>query len=157
MRNAPLVMYPVGRFFWLFWLCAALGLVGAASTFWLVSEGQIGRWIAVISIVTWIVIGVACLPLIFRNNTVSWLVWDGQDWRCLDSGRNEIFQTIASVVVILDVQKGLLLRLIGISHNASHNASHMHQWVWLYKGFAPLGWHGLRCAVYSRQHPTKTA
>jgi hypothetical protein len=152
MRNAPLVMYPVGRFLGLYWLCAALVLVGAALTFWLVSEGQIGRWIAVISIVTWLVIGVASFPLIFRKNTASWLVWNGQDWRCLDSGRNEIFQTIASVVVILDVQKGLLLQLIGTSHNAS-----MHQWVWLYKGFAPAGWHGLRCAVYSRQHPTKTA
>jgi len=153
MRNAPLVMYPVGRFLGVYWLCAALVWIGAVLTFWLIHQGQIARWIAAISVFIWVVVSVACLPLISRKNTASWLVWDGQDWRCLDSVHNETSQTIASVVVIWDVQKGLLLRLIG----ASHNAAHRDQWVWLYKGFAPAQWHGMRCAVYSRQLPMKTA
>jgi len=152
MRNAPLVTYPVGRFLGISWLCAALVWVGAVLTFWLISQGQIGRWIAAISVFTWVVTSLACLPLIARQNTASWLVWDGQDWRCLDSAHHDTFQTIARVMVIADVQKGLLLRLIGTSHNASRR----DQWVWLYKGFAPAQWHGMRCAVYSRQDPIMT-
>lgn len=153
MRNAPLVMYPVGRFLWPFWLCTALVWIGVVLMFGLVSQGQIGRWMAGISIFTGVFIGMACLPMMAHKNTASWLVWDGQDWCCLDGGHNAIFQTMASVVVVLDVQKGLLLRLTGTSHKASR----MQQWVWLYKGFAPAHWHGMRCAVYSRQHPMKTA
>ena len=146
MRNAPLVMYPVGHFLWIFWLCGGLGLVGAVLTGWLLNEGRIGLWGAGISMCTLLIAGTACLPLAFRKKTTCWLDWDGQVWRCLDDVQNETAQTISSVVVILDIQQALLLRLMG----ASMDVSGLQQWVWLYKGFAPEQWHDIRCAVYSR-------
>jgi len=146
MRNAPLVMYPVGHFLWIFCLCGGLGLGGAMLTGWLLYAGQIGLWIAGISMLTLFAVGTACLPLAFRSPPICWLDWDGQVWRCLDHAQNETAQNVSNVVVILDVQEALLLRLIG----SSLDVSGLQQWVWLYKGFAPAQWHDIRCAVYSR-------
>ena len=145
MRNAPLVMYPVGHFLWIFWLCGGLGLGGAILTGWLLSVGQIGIWLAVLSVLTLFAIGAACLPLALRKKTTCWLLWNGQVWRCLDDEQNETAQSVSSVLVILDLQQALLLRLIG----SSVDVPGTQQWVWLYKGFAPVKWHDMRCAVYS--------
>jgi len=146
MRNAPLVMYPVGHFLWIFWLCGGLWLGGAILTGWLLYAGQIGLWIAGISMCTLFAVGTACLPLALRTPPTCWLDWDGHVWRCLDHAQNETAQKVSNVVVILDVQQALLLRLIG----SSLDVSGLQQWVWLYKGFAPAQWHDIRCAVYSR-------
>lgn len=145
MRNAPLVMYPVGHFLWIFWLCGGLGLGGAILTGWLLSVGQIGIWLALVSVLTLFAVGAAGLPLALRKKTICWLHWNGQVWRCLDDEQNETAQTVSSVVVILDLQQALLLRLTG----ASVDVPGTQQWVWLYKGFAPVQWHDMRCAVYS--------
>jgi hypothetical protein len=91
-------------------------------------------------------VGTACLPLAFRHPPTRWLGWDGHVWRCLDHAQNETAQNVSNVVVILDVQQALLLRLIG----SDLDVSGLQQWVWLYKGFAPAQWHDIRCAVYSR-------
>ena len=146
MRNAPLVMYPVGHFLWIFWLCGGLGLGGAILTGWLFSVGQIASWLALISMLTLLAVGAACLPLAVRKKTTCWLHWNGQVWRCLDDEKNKTAQTVSSVIVILDVQQALLLRLTG----SSLDVPGTQEWVWLYKGFAPVKWHDMRCAVYSR-------
>ena len=145
MRNAPLVMYPVGHFLWIFWLCGGLGLGGAILTGWLFSVGQIASWLALISVLILLAVGAACLRLALRKKTTYWLHWNGQVWRCLDDEQNETAQTVSSVIVILDVQQALLLRLTGSSVDVPGS----QEWVWLYKGFAPVKWHDLRCAVYS--------
>lgn len=138
-------MYPVGHFLWIVWLCGGLGLGSALLTGWLFIPGQIGLWLAAISMCTLFAVGIASLPIAFQKKTIHWLDWNGQVWCCLDDARNETDQIVDSVVVILDVQQALLLRLTG----SSADVPGTQQWVWLYKGFAPAQWHDIRCAVYS--------
>ena len=147
MHNAPLVQYPVGRFAWAVWCCAVLGVTAALLTGWLFYVDQLSpRWTLFSGGLVGLV-AVVWLRSSWRAPQLAWLVWDGQGWQWwLDEDGQEV-QHLCSLSVQADFQQVLLLHVT--SEARAHRAT-FQKWVWLYKGFAPAKWHGLRCAVYSR-------
>lgn len=151
MTNAPLVIYPVGRFYWGAGVCLVLWLIGGTLNISLLLKQQIRPEYAMASglvllavAVAWVRAGAgagASLP--------RWLVWDGQKWHWAADALGEPLLPVSRVDVQLDFQQILLLRLIMFP--SQDRNSPLQEWVWLYKGFAPELWHGIRCAVYSRQ------
>jgi hypothetical protein len=148
MHDAPLVKYPVGRFAWVQWGVAFLSALSALLTGWLLFRDQISSeralcaW-ALLTLVTAIAVRVARYP-----SAPTWLVWDGQCWQGWHDVEGEQITPLTGLTVQADFQQAMLLML----HLNPAIAAHcpFPKWVWLYKGFAPAKWHGLRCAVYSR-------
>jgi toxin CptA len=147
MHNAPLVQYPVGRFAWAVWGCALLGVTAALLTGWLFYEDQLSP--------AWTLFSGGLVGLVAavwvrssrRPSESAWLVWDGQGWQWwLDEDGRRVHH-LSTLSVQADFQQVLLLHLA--LQTRDHRAT-LQKWVWLYKGFAPEKWHGLRCAVYSR-------
>lgn len=149
MQDAPLVKYPVGRFAWVRWIVASLSVLSALLTGWLLYWDQIGSeralysW-GLLALVATFAMRLARLPL-----EPTWLVWDGLCWQGWHDEGGEQVTPLTGLTVQVDFQQTMLLML---HRNPAAAANHapFPKWVWLYKGFAPLKWHGLRCAVYSQ-------
>jgi hypothetical protein len=77
-------------------------------------------------------------------------VWDGQCWQGWHDEGGEQITPLAGLTIQADFQQTMLLMLHPHPAAAAANDAPFPKWVWLYKGFAPAQWHGLRCAVYSR-------
>ena len=147
MHNAPLVKYPVGRFAWGTRLAVLLGGLAMGLPTALYLQDQIRP--------VWAGVSVACVvlaALLWSRRALrtpfasAWLVWDGQGWQRWSSADGDVATPLGACSVLLDGQRVLLLHF----PNARTEQGFVKaQWVWLYKGFAPAQWHGLRCAVYS--------
>ena len=148
MHSAPGIVYPLGRFSW-FWVCGLpIGCVAAAVNAVLYAQSSLAASHASFSAAVLLILLITSLRE--RRDSFPWaqLRWDGEYWFVMSDLREAAPQPLARVEVVLDLQQALLLRLDGADSDVS---VHLQQWVWLYKGFAPEQWHGLRCAVYSRQ------
>ena len=147
MHNAPLVQYPVGRFAWAVWGCALLGAAAALLTGWLFYVDQLSPGWALVSEGLVGLVAVVWVRSSRHAPQLAWLVWDGQGWQWwLDEDGQEV-QHLCSLSVQADFQQVLLLHL---KSDTTAPRPTLQKWLWLYKGFAPEKWHGLRCAVYSR-------
>ena len=150
MYNAPLVRYPVGRFAWALWASAGLGLTVLLITSSLLFRGQISPvWV----LLSWGLVAASWLHSGRHQQAPVWLVWDGQGWQCWQDDEGQEALSVQSLSVQADFQQVLLLRL---SFHGAAGLDSAAQWLWLYKGFAPAQWHGLRCAVYSRWSGRRT-
>lgn len=146
MHNAPWVQYPVGRFSWALGVGAAVGLLSVLLTLSLFYLDFLRPSAALGSL--GMVVMAAVLGLRGRSTEPAWLVWDGQVWQWWRHGEGHHAILIDGLSVQVDFQFLLLLQL---TPDKTQDHPQFTQWVWLYKGFAPAQWHGLRCAVYSRQ------
>jgi hypothetical protein len=149
MRNASLVMYPVGRFLWGAAACVVQGLVGGVLTLFLLLNQQMYLGPALVSELVLFVATVALVKAWLRTAQRRWLLWDGQNWSWSDDAVGDVLRPVSQMHVQLDFQKAILLRMVSTVTEQGH--PRLQEWVWLYKGFAPELWHGIRCAVYSRQ------
>ena len=148
MHSAPGIVYPLGRFSW-FWVCGLpIWCVAATVNAVLYAQSSLAASHAGFSAAVLLILLITSLRE--RRDSFPWaqLRWDGEYWFVMSDLREAAPQPLARVEVVLDLQQALLLRLDGADSDVS---VHLQQWVWLYKGFAPEQWHGLRCAVYSRQ------
>lgn len=141
MHSAPSVQYPVGRS--AFW-----GLVLAA--IWGSGALLVGAWCSVSDSVgarhwftgaTLLLCGVLALAGWLRS-PVGILGWDGQQWSwTVRQGAQEVVYS-GSVVVALDLQRRILLRL--------QPDQGTPVWLCAEQSLAPVRWLDLRRAVYSR-------
>lgn len=145
MHNAPWVQYPVGRFSCPLWAGAVLGLLSVLLTLSLLSLGLLRPSAAALSL-GMVLLG-AVWSLRGRSSEPAWLVWDGQGWQWWANAEGDNAIHVEAMSVQADFQFLLLLHL---RRDQAPQQPKFTQWVWLYKGFAPAQWHGLRCAVYSR-------
>ncbi len=146
MRNAPPVVFPVGRFVWgcrIFWLLALAGGVGLLT--WQVRS----RVVMVEVMLAWCVWGlslaIACRRLVDECSDSGHLSWDGESWQWCDAAGH--VQKV-DVQVLLDVGHAICLRYEGSKLLAQ--APCRAQWAMLQEAAMPSSWHGFRCAVYSR-------
>ncbi|MDP2416678.1 MAG: hypothetical protein U1D25_01360 [Hydrogenophaga sp.] len=152
MRNAPSVIYPVGRcFFYAGLLCmlAVLSLLVLLWWIWLGADGQVPR------MASWF-------------GAVLWLAWAGFAWRswvhapvgllqwdALATPPNELSRDgmwrwqrdkhsdgapLQQVERVLDLQSRLLLRV--------RNPDGAHRWLWVEQFSDPSRWNGLRRALF---------
>ena len=150
MHNAPLVQYPVGRFAWAVWASAGLGLAAVLLSAYLLYLDQISLLWALFSFGLVSLVAAAWLHSGARRQVPAWLVWDGQGWQCWVDEEGQEALSVRSLSVQADFQQVMLLQLCW---DSSASPAPRPEWLWLYKGFAPEKWHGLRCAVYSRLNP----
>jgi hypothetical protein len=148
MRSAPGIVYPLGRFSWS-WVCGLpLWCLAAVVNAVLYAQSALAASHAAFSAAVLLILLITSLRE-FRGSLLSaQLQWNGEQWHVEHEFQGIAVLPLTSVVVVLDLQQALLLRLDGADADVS---GRLQQWVWLYKGFAPEHWHGLRCAVYSRQ------
>lgn len=149
MQNAPLVQFPVGRFAWGVWAGALLGIAAVLLTGGLFYLDHISPGWAVLSLALVCLAAALWMHSGIRRTGPFWLVWDGQGWQCWQDEEGQEAFSVGSLSVQVDFQQVLLLHL---TCNSSASTRPFQKWLWLYKGFAPAKWHGLRCAVYSRQY-----
>jgi hypothetical protein len=149
MHDAPLVKYPVGRFAWVRWGVAFLGVLSALLTGWLLFRDQIGSERALWSWALLALVTAVAMRSAQPSLAPTWLVWDGQCWQGWHDEGGERITPLAGLTVQADFQQTMLL-MLHTQPAALANHAPFPKWVWLYKGFAPAKWHGLRCAVYSR-------
>ncbi len=148
MHSAPGIVYPLGRFSW-FWLCGLpIWCVAAAVNAVLYAQSSLAASHAGFSAAVLLILLITSLRERRDAFPGAQLQWDGECWHVMPDLPEAAPQPLARVVVVLDLQQALLLRMVCADSDVS---GHLQQWVWLYKGFAPEQWHGLRCAVYSRQ------
>lgn len=150
MHSAPLVKYPVGRFSWGWWFLWAMGGLIVWFTASLYLDDQLRPSSAFLSwacVVLAIGLGRSAFP---PRAAPAWLMWDGQGWQWWPQEDGEGAWPLGTCAVQLDFQRVLLLHF---PRSDSAQGTSAARWVWLYKGFAPAQWHGLRCAVYSRLNP----
>ena len=146
MHNAPWVQYPVGRFSWALWGSVLLGVFCVLLTGALFYLDRLKLSAALLSW-TLVLLSAMLWRANRRPSQAAWLLWDGQGWQwCQDQAGHDAI-VVDRVSVQADFQHWMLLHLH--SEGAADRAK-FSEWVWLYKGFAPGQWHGLRCAVYSR-------
>ena len=146
MHNAPSVKYPLGRFAWGRWPIALSVGAAAGVTGYLFYQGQLSSLRALFPLC----LSVLLLIIWFRSMRhalqPAWLVWDGENWQWWQDEAGQEAHHFCTLSVQADFQQTLLLQL----SLGGEGAAKTSKWVWLYKGFAPAKWHGLRCAVYSR-------
>lgn len=139
MRNAPPVVYPVGRFVWAdrVWLVLAVLAVSGPVLLMDGYGGWRGWTLGSICLITLV------LSLGWRRIEVlraGQLSWDGQSWYLLDSGQTR--DIAVQVLLCWDSGTGLLLKV-----SARHQR--VARYVWLNRLDRPQQWHGLRCAVHA--------
>jgi hypothetical protein len=142
-------MYPVGRFLWGAAACVLLGLVGAGLTVYLLLQQQMHLGFAYVSCIALLTAALALAKTWAGTALRRWLLWDGHHWYWSDDAAGDVLRPVLHMQVQLDFQQAILLRMN--STRTEEGRPHLQEWVWLYKGFAPELWHGIRCAVYSRQ------
>lgn len=143
MHSAPSVIYPVGRSFWqgriaaMLWLAglaAALGFAVATEAGW--PSVAIGLAVALAGAAGWY--GT-------RTALQGRLQFDGRQWlwwpQALAGATPAEPQTLAALVVQVDLQQVLLLR--------GGRAGAPSLWLWLERRAAPALWDDVRRAVYS--------
>ena len=138
-HNAPAVIYPLGRSYWLacilfgFWLATVL-LVGA----WILASQYTGwRQLTGFAAVIWA--GLAAY-IGWKNSPTGQVAWDGQVWRWEGPGYQAgvaEYQLSAAA----DFQHVMLLRI--------ENQAHAKLWLWAERSAFPARWLDLRRAVYS--------
>lgn len=154
MHSAPGIVYPLGRFSW-FWVCGLpIGCVAAAVNAVLYAQSSLAASHAGFSAAVLLILLITSLRERRDPFPAGQLRWDGEHWFVMFDLPEAAPQPLARVMVVLDVQQALLLRMVCAD---SDETGHLQQWVWLYKGFAPEQWHALRCAVYSRQSSDRYA
>ncbi len=147
MHNAPWVQYPVGRFSWALWSGAFLAGAAALGTCTLAFLHLIRPALAVLALALLCLGAALWMRTRKQASGFAWLVWDGQGWQWWQDAQGHQATALFAVSVHLDLQQVMLLQLNG---DAAADSSPFSKRVWLYQGFAPRQWHGLRCAVYSR-------
>jgi len=139
MRNAPPVVYPVGRFVWADRVWVGLAVLAVSGpVLWM--DGY-GGWRA------WTIGGICLVAMVLsfgwqRTEVLraGQLSWDGRSWYLLDSGNTQDMEV--QVALCWDTGPGLLLKV-----NARHQR--MARYLWLSRLDEPQHWHGLRCAVHA--------
>lgn len=151
MRNAPSVVFPVGRCAFYGWLLVALGTLGllVLSGWWLTSE-RTPAAIAVGAIGGTLWLLWTCLARHdWRMSPVGLLQWDALATRldnpmlagawiwCTESSGQG--RPLLSVGVAVDLQRLVLLRL--------RYPDSTSRWVWVERSLDPLRWNDLRRAL----------
>lgn len=154
MRNAPSVIYPVGRcFFYAGLLCvlAVLSLLVLMWWFWLSAQGQLlqqPRVVAWLGAVLWLAwAGFAWRSWV--NAPVGLLRWDAQATPLHGLARAGVWRwqrdphsdgaPLQQVERVLDLQNRVLLRV--------RNPDGAHRWLWVECASNPARWNDLRRAL----------
>lgn len=144
MRNAPSVIFPVGRCpFWALLLaCFALLLAGVLALAW----SGLTRWQAIglaLAVLLWWVVAARCV----WRQPAGWLRFGGANPRPLPEDTAWAWQgepgsdgiPVAAPRLVLDLQVRLLLQVGG--------ASGVPRWIWLEASRSPADWLALRRAL----------
>jgi hypothetical protein len=154
MRNAPSVMYPVGRCAFYARLLAGLGLLGllglAAGAWGARAPSGIMQFLA--GGVLWL-LWLGFVVWSWRRTPVGQLHWDAQSqgvvpeskpgaWRWRSEAHQEV-DMLQRVELLLDLQRLVLIRL--------RHPDGATSWVWAEKARDPARWDDLRRALVSNR------
>ncbi len=130
------------------WLVDALGLLSFITI--------VAWWLSAVSApaepwrTAWLVIGVLIILLALhaRRSRPCRLRWDGRQWLWAPAAQVDDLPLVAGRLgVMLDLQVAMLLRFVP---DGAHHPAKV-RWVSVHRGSRDVGWHELRCAVFSRQ------
>jgi hypothetical protein len=140
-HNAPPVLYPIGRSFFLGSLLAVLWLAGliSVSLWWYATRHADWRMALALALAAVLVAGIAA-RLSWNNLPIGQLAWNGEVWRW-ESASYQTGIAELELSVIADFQFRLLLRL--------ENHARASLWLWAEQRTMPDRWLDLRRAVYS--------
>jgi hypothetical protein len=153
MRNAPSVMFPVGRcvlFGVLLALLAGLGASALGAWWWLDARAS-ASWLGLAGTVWWL-IWVVFAVWTWRHSPVGQLRWSALGkrdpaaspgvwhWHSVSCPEGAQLQRVELMV---DLQGFALLRL--------HNADALARWIWVEHARHPAHWNDLRRALVSGQ------
>lgn len=138
-HNAPPVIYPIGRSFFLGSLLAVLWLAGLISVLLWWYATRHADWRMALALAAVLVAGTAA-RLSWNNLPSGQLAWNGEVWRW-ESASYQTGIAELELSVIADFQRRLLLRL--------ENHAHASLWLWAEQRTMPDRWLDLRRAVYS--------
>ena len=146
MRNAPPVVYPVGRFAWGRGVTGALavlaglawlGVLCASGASALQLSGQMALSLSVGAVGLWL------WPRETRQQGV--LAWDGQTWH---AQAGECPDGPVQLELTLDAGRFMLVRWRPVGQSGWAGG---FRHACLSEADMPSRWHGFRCAVYSRR------
>lgn len=142
MKDAPAVVFPVGRTPALGLALAALWLAGALLVSAAVLQQQDGvrNWTSLVLLLASLLTGGGLLRF-WRRQQARRLVWDGACWGLQEGGSASVDDD-ARVEVRLDLQRAALLLYRDPSRRRSI-------WLWAQAADDLPRWHLLRCALYS--------
>ena len=148
MHNAPSVDFPVGRSRFEALAAGCLVALGAVVTAAWAAQSPAGSLGPVVAAVLWLV-ATALAVRAWHKTPPGTLAWRNGRWQWLARDQTPVTREAgdppampAHVVVTLDLQRHLLLRL--------HAPPTPVRWLWLSREMAPARWDDLRRAVYSR-------
>jgi hypothetical protein len=147
MRNAPSVMYPVGRCAFYTWLLIASGFVSLIVVAW--SARTVPLWSVMVGMLLWLMWGVVA-AVSWRHSPVGRLQWDAMATPVDDlltregawlwhSAAYQDGVALLRVERVQDWQRWMLLRL--------HNPDGARIWIWVARASDPPRWDDLRRAV----------
>jgi toxin CptA len=149
MRNAPSVMFPVGRCGFYAGLLVLLAVLGAwvMGAWWWTTTDLRAAWMVPAGAMLWLA-WVAFAVWSWRRSPTGQLRWDalsageesagGWLWYSASCAEGAPLQRVE---VMLDLQNLALLRL--------HNADALARWVWVERARDPVRWNDLRRALAS--------
>ncbi len=155
MRNAPSVIYPVGRCRFHFLMVLLLAWPGpvVGALWWTTASarpGPVNALICAAGALLWVA-WVVCAALSWWRAPTGRLQWDAQArsgsgaWRWHGSAHPQPHQELPGVELMVDLQSWMLLRLHGEASGARR------RWMWLERARDPLRWRDLRRALQSHQ------
>lgn len=142
MRNAPPVVYPVGRSVWAVRLavgcaCGLGALVCLLAWSLQMDVPGLGLLVGVSATVAWLV-GLLVPRELMPPGALE---WDGETWWFSDDAR---LRQAVKVEILWDAGRCMLLRI-----SMPSQAWPLARYACLHASSLPLNWHGLRCAVHS--------
>ena len=149
MKEAPLVVYPVGKTRWLAWVLAvgwSLGALMLSLIHFLYFPVDGSRLSTIFMVATALLSGAALMAW-WRRQATCTIRWDGERWHLLGAEQPDAMADGGRIEVALDAQRALLLR---------YRTDVSSRWLWAQASSAPERWHLLRCAIYSRADRSMT-
>ncbi|MBM3386842.1 MAG: hypothetical protein FJY36_04140 [Betaproteobacteria bacterium] len=143
MRNAPLVLVPVGRFVWGVRIAASLALISLIALLAWLWQMQAAAGQLVGLLLAWLVLaGLSAWAVRQQAWPSGQLRWDGQSWWFQAEGAGSA--TPVRVRLVWDGGSAICLRLKACAPDARQQMGY----ACLCAQDLPGAWHGLRCAVY---------
>lgn len=147
LHNAPPVVYPLGRSYFLGGLLLGVWCAGLFSVLLWYHLTLPFNWRLLVGLLAVLAAGMAAASS-WKNAPTGQLAWDGEVWRWQSTGEPAGLAT-QEVSVVADFQRCLLLKL--------ENQAGASLWLWVEQRAMPAHWLDLRRAVYSPRKSSNAA